>query len=83
MGHPPKANRMARDTYDHLTAAAGRLGSTGGKVGWEKIDKLVDKFNRATTDKEKSKILEEVRTTIRNEKQKNQQALTEAPAPKS
>jgi hypothetical protein len=63
---PLKADRMAKDTYERLRAAADRLGiDKSNSVAWQKIDKLVGAFNRARTPIEKSKILAELIEVIR------------------
>jgi hypothetical protein len=57
---------MAKDTYEKLTAAADRLGiKSSNRVTFEKIDKLVMAFNRATTTEDKNKILAQIKNLIK------------------
>jgi RHS repeat-associated protein len=60
-----RADRMASDTYDRLSAASDRLGASGSRLAWAKIDALVGDFNRATTPAEKNKILGQLRALVR------------------
>jgi RHS repeat-associated protein len=69
---PAKADRMAKDTYTKLSAAADRLGIKGNKVAFAKIDKLVSAFNKAKTTEEKNKILGQIKDVIK-QAQKEQQ----------
>jgi RHS repeat-associated protein len=63
---PAKADRMAKDTYGKLTAAADRLGiNSSNRVAFAKIDKLVSAFNKAKTTEDKNKILGQIRDTIK------------------
>jgi RHS repeat-associated protein len=74
-----KAGRMAKDSYDRLSMAAERLGVSGSKLPWAKIDALVGDFNRARTGAEKNKILGQLRTIISGaqERQVNQKKKDE------
>jgi RHS repeat-associated protein len=63
---PGKADKMAKDTYTKLSAAADKLGvSKDNRVAWEKIDKLVSKFDAAKTADEKKKILDQIKEVIK------------------
>ncbi len=61
---PAKADRMAKDTYDILIKASGLLTRTAGAIDWKAINPYVQRFNRATTAKEKSKALTELREEV-------------------
>ncbi len=71
---PGKADNMAKDTYQRLSAAAQRLGITpNNQVAWSKIDKLVGDFNKAKTKADKDKILGQLRDVISKAQQEQQQ----------
>jgi len=75
---PGKADNMAKDTFQKLAAAADKLGiSATNKVAFEKVDKLVSAFNKATTTDAKNKILGQIRDVVKQvqqEQQKQKQA---------
>ena len=56
----PKADRMARDTFDILTAAKGKLGEKGAGIDYSQISDLVDRFNRAEWADQKTAALREI-----------------------
>ena len=74
----PKADRMARDTYERLNQAADRTGATGTRVAWGKIDALVTQFNRATSRDEKTKILNQIREVIKKDQKEQEEAKKRA-----
>jgi RHS repeat-associated protein len=60
----PKADKMARAVYDQLLQAARIMGTTRKSVAWEKIDGLVQQFNRSTSAIAKKRIIEQIRQII-------------------
>ena len=58
---PVKADRMGQDTFERLVAAAARLPGGGYKpLDWKTISPLVQAFNRARTDKDKQRALQQI-----------------------
>jgi RHS repeat-associated protein len=61
-----KADRMAKDTYDRLMSARTSLSATTQPVPYNRLEKLVAKFNRAP-EKEKSAVIDEIRREVEKE----------------
>ena len=60
---PGKADRMAQDTFSHLTAANPQLSGSDANyapLDWKVVSPYIQRFNRARTPAEKQKVLNEL-----------------------
>jgi RHS repeat-associated protein len=65
---PARADRMAEAAYGKLLLARGRIRAANPAIPFERIEELVQKFNRAG-DTEKGIAIEEIRRRILQERQ--------------
>jgi RHS repeat-associated protein len=62
-----KADRMAKATYERLVSARTSVSATTQPIPYNRLEKLVAKFNRAH-NKEKSGVIDEIRREIEKER---------------
>ena len=74
MGHEPdlvgsdpvKADLMAKDTFDRLIAAKGRLGQSYQGVAWKAIFPLIQQYNRNITVHSRQETLRQLQKLVRS-----------------
>jgi RHS repeat-associated protein len=64
---PAKADRMAKAAYGQLLSARSLLPAMAQPVPYDKLEKLVAKFNRAR-EKDKSAVIDEIKREIQRER---------------
>ena len=64
-----KSNAMAKSTFDKLAAARAKSGTSSPKLDWKKIEKAVNRFNAAKSQKTKYEALQKIQKLVREKKE--------------